>query len=62
LSKKLDKALLEKFPRLEKFVDDIIAIDTIRNYLNERLKLIDVGTAPKLVIRGEPHATGIQKT
>jgi glutathione S-transferase len=62
LSKKLDKTLLNKFPRLVKFVDDITAIDTVRAYFDERPELIDISVAPKLVIEGKPHPTGIQKT
>jgi glutathione S-transferase len=62
LSKKLDETLLNKFPRLVKFVDDITAIDTVRAYLDGRPELIDISVAPKLVIEGKPHPTGIQKT
>ena len=62
LSKKLDKSLLNKFPRLERFVDDITTIDAVRAYLDTRPELIDISIAPKLVIEGVPHPTGIQKT
>jgi len=62
LSKKLDKTLLNKFPRLDRFVDDITSIDPVRTYLDKRPELVDVSVAPKLIIEGEPHPTGIQKT
>ena len=62
LSKKPDKSLLNKFPRLEKFVDDITTIDSVRAYLDRRPELIDISIAPKLVIKGVPHPTGVQKT
>jgi len=62
ISRKLDDSLLDKFPRLEKFVDDISSISSIGNYLETRPELLDVGIAPKLVIDDVPHPTGIQKT
>ena len=62
LSKKLDKSLLNKFPRLERFVDDITTIDAVRAYLDARPELIDISITPKLVIEGVPHPTGTQKT
>ena len=62
LSQKLDKSLLNRFPLLERFLDDIRSIGSVSSYLNARPKLIDVGIEPKLVIDGVPHPTGIQKT
>ena len=62
LSKLLDPELIKKFPRLEKFIEDIETIETIKSYLNSRPKLIDVGVEPKLVIDGVAHATGVKKT
>ena len=62
ISKKLDKSLLANFPKLEKFIDEISAIDKVSNYLNNRPDLIDVGIEPKLVINGKPHPTGIKQT
>ena len=62
LSKKLDKLLLNKFPRLERFVDDVTAINSVRAYLDARPEFIYISIAPKLVIEGVPHPTGIQKT
>jgi hypothetical protein len=47
---------------LERFVDDITTIDTVGSYLDTRPELIDISIAPKLVIEGVPHPTGIQKT
>jgi glutathione S-transferase len=62
LSKKLDETLLNKFPRLGKFVDDITSINSVRTYLDRRPELIDVSVAPKLIIEGKPHPTGVEKT
>ena len=62
LSKLLDPKLINKFPRLEKFIKDVESIETVKSYLNSRPKLIDVGVEPKLVIDGVPHPTGVKKT
>ena len=62
LSKLLDPGLIKKFPRLEKFIEDIESIESIKSYLNSRPKLIDVSVEPKLVIDGLAHSTGVKKT
>ena len=62
LSKLLDPKLINKFPRLEKFIEDIESIESIKSYLNSRPKLIDVSIEPKLVIDGVAHPTGVKKT
>ena len=62
LSKLLDPKLISKFPRLEKFIEDIESIETVKSYLNSRPKLIDVSIEPKLVIDGVAHPTGVKKT
>ena len=62
LSKMLDPLIIKKFPRLEKFLEDIISIESVRSYLDKRHKLIDVSVEPKLVIDGVPHPTGVKKT
>ena len=62
LSKLLDPKLINKFPRLEKFIEDVESIETVKSYLNSRAELIDVGVEPKLVIDGVPHPTGVKKT
>ena len=62
LSKLLDPELVKKFPRLEKFIDDIESIESIKSYLNSRPKLIDVSIEPKFVIDGVSHPTGVKKT
>ena len=62
LSKLLDPGLIKKFPRLEKFIEDIESIESIKSYLNSRPKLIDVSVEPKLVIGGVAHPTGVKKT
>jgi len=62
LSKLLDPELIKKFPRLEKFIEDIESIENIQSYLNSRPKLIDVSVEPKLVVDGIAHPTGVMKT
>ena len=62
LSKLLDPKLINKFPRLKKFIEEIESIETVKSYLNSRAELIDVGVEPKLVIDGVAHPTGVKKT
>ncbi len=62
LSKMLDPSIIKKFPRLEKFLEDLMSIESIKSYLDNRPKLIDVSIEPKLVIDGIPHPTGVKKT
>jgi len=62
LSKMLDPSIIKKFPRLEKFLEDIMSIDSVKSYLENRPELIDVSVEPKLVIDGIPHPTGVKKT
>lgn len=58
----LNKLLLAKFPLLEKFIENIETIASVRSYLDTRPKLIDISVMPKLVIDGVPHPAGTQKT
>jgi glutathione S-transferase len=62
LSRNLDPEILNNFPRLIKFVNDIEAIDSVSTYLKNRPKLVGVGIEPKLVINGTEHPTGVNKT
>ena len=62
LSKKLDPKLLDGFPRLMEFVDDMTSIDEVSDYMQNRPELVDVGVEPKLVIDGTAHPTGVNKT
>ena len=62
LSKKIDEKILENFPRLAQFINDISSINSIKSYLEKRPELIDVSVKPKLVIDGIPHPTGTRKT
>ena len=62
LSKMLDPSIIKKFPRLEKFLEDMMSIESIKSYLDNRPKLIDVSIEPKLVIDGIPHPPGVKKT
>ena len=62
LSRHLDPEILDSFPRLLQFVNDIESINSISSYLENRPKLIDVGIEPKLIIDGKAQPTGVQKT
>ena len=62
LSKMLDPSIIKKFPRLEKFLEDIMSIENVKSYLDKRPELIDVSVEPKLVIDGVPQSTGVKKT
>ena len=62
LSKKLDEEIINKFPRLVQFIDDIMSIDQIKSYLDNRPDLINVSIEPKLILDGVPHPTGTTKT
>jgi hypothetical protein len=62
LSKKLDPEILHGFPRLVQFVKDIQNIEAVKNYLQNRPKLVGVGKEPKLIINGSAHPTGINRT
>ena len=62
LSKLLDSLIIKKFPRLEKFLEDIMSIPSVKSYLDKRPKLVDVSVEPKLVIDGIEHPTGVKKT
>ena len=62
LSKMLDPSIIKKFPRLEKFMEDIMSIENVKSYLDKRPELIDVSVEPKLIIDGVPHPTGVKKT
>ena len=62
LSKMLDPSIIKKFPRLEKFLQDIMHIESVKSYLDKRPELIDVSVEPKLVIDGFTHPTGVKKT
>ena len=62
LSKMLDPSIIKKFPRLEKFLEDIMSVESVKSYLDKRPELIDVSIEPKLVIDGVPQSTGVKKT
>ena len=61
LSKKLDPKLLDGFPRLMKFGEDIQSIEKVSEYMEKRPELIDVGIEPKLVIDGTAHPKGVNR-
>lgn len=62
LSRYLDPEILNSFPRLLQFNNDIESINSISSYLENRPKLVDVGIEPKLIIDGKAQPTGVQKT
>ena len=62
LSKFLDPSLIQEFPRLMGFIDDMESLPGMATYLANRPELIDVGVAPKLVIDDVVHPTGLKKS
>ena len=62
LSRYLDPEILNSFPRLLQFINDIESINSVSSYLENRPKLVDVGIEPKLIIDGKAQPTGVQKT
>ena len=61
LSRFLDPEILNSFPRLVQFINDIESIQTVSSYLENRPELIDVGVEPKLIIDGRAQPTGVVK-
>ena len=53
--------VINSFPRLVQFINDIESIQTVSSYLENRPKLIDVGVEPKLIIDGRAQPTGVVK-
>ena len=62
LSRTLYQNIFLKFPRITKLLKAIESIDPVKNYLETRPKLIDIGVSPKLVINGTAHPTGTKNT
>lgn len=61
LSRFLDPEILNSFPRLVQFINDIESIQAVSSYLENRPELIDVGVEPKLIIDGRAQPTGVVK-
>ena len=62
ISRNLDPDFLGQFSRLCEFARDIERIENVSDYLISRSELIYGKVAPKLVINGKAHPTGINKT
>ncbi len=62
VARTLYQNLFLKFPRITKLLKAIESIDPVKNYLETRPKLIDIGVSPKLVINGTAHPTGTKNT
>mgnify|MGYP001204410300 FL=1 len=62
LSRTLYQNIFLKFPRITELLKAIESIDSVRNYLETRPKLIDIGVSPKLIINGTAHPTGTKNT
>tara|TARA_B100001093_G_scaffold503122_1_gene557049 strand:- start:4906 stop:5598 length:693 start_codon:yes stop_codon:yes gene_type:complete len=62
LARTLYQNIFLKFPRITELLKAIESIDPVRNYLETRPKLIDIGVSPKLIINGTAHPTGTKNT
>ena len=62
LARTLYQDIFLKFPRITELLHAIESIEPVRNYLESRPKLIDIGVSPKLIINGTAHPTGTKNT
>ena len=54
----LDPDLLDPYPNLSEFTSIFEKLDGVREYLDARAELVDVGVEPKLLIDGLARPTG----
>ena len=58
----LQKDILNDQPLIIEFMNSVENLPGIKKYLDERPEIIDVGTAPKLIINGSPSPTGTEES
>ena len=56
----LQEGILDPYPSVLEFMNAIENLPVVREHLDERPEIIDVGTAPKLIINGSPSPTGTE--
>ena len=57
----LQKDILNDQPLIIEFMNAVENLSGIKEYLDERPQIIDVGTSPKLIINGLPSPTGTEE-
>ena len=55
----LDKNIFSNFPNLKKFINNFEKLNNIKNYLDSRPKLVDIGESPHFLIDGKKIPTGL---
>ncbi len=55
----LDKNIFSNFPNLKKFINNFEKLNNIKNYLDSRPKLVDLGQSPHFLIDGKKIPTGL---
>ena len=55
----LDKNIFSNFPNLKKFINNFEKLNNIKNYLDGRPKLVELGKSPHFLINGKKIPTGL---
>ncbi|MDA9742418.1 glutathione S-transferase family protein [Pelagibacteraceae bacterium] len=55
----LDKNIFSNFPNLKKFINNFEKLNNIKNYLDGRPELVELGTSPHFLIDGKKIPTGL---
>ena len=55
----LDKNIFSNFPNLKKFINNFEKLNNIKNYLDGRPELVELGQSPHFLINGKKIPTGL---
>jgi len=55
----LDKNIFSNFPNLKKFINNFEKLNNIKNYLDSRPELVELGKSPHFLIDGKKIPTGL---
>ena len=55
----LDKNIFSNFPNLKKFINNFEKLNNIKNYLDGRPELVELGKSPHFLINGKKIPTGL---
>ena len=55
----LDRNIFSNFPNLKKFINNFEKLNNIKNYLDSRPELIDLGVSPHFLFNGKKIPTGL---